>query len=638
MNAIIKAEEGHKEFFPTPKAAADLLLEGLDFDMIDTVLEPSAGTGELIMHFLRAMYSTKLGSGRYKVYRDRNVQVSFLEKEPDLRAVCKSRFNGETVEKQRDTVDALRKTLYDMDADARRSGINMDVLEKSADYMALQDEYDKKEFEYRSVKHCILRCASDDFLTFENHEPYDLILMNPPFSDGDAHLLKALDIASEFGGEVRCILNAETVRNPYTRRRQYLLNKLSEYGADISFHSGLFKDAERKTDVEVAIIKVTIPAEERESEIFNRMKRAEDEKRAQEEASDNYQATDMVEDDVISKAVSMYNVELNSGIELIKTYLRLRPYITSRAREKDSEPIISIKMGSYNYFQHPERDTKEGIRNYIEMTRNKYWRILMENKQFTGNLTSDLQSKYQGMLAELRCYEFNRFNIEALYQQMCVDMCSNIQDTIQKVFSEVTDRYSQYEGSDNCYLYNGWKTNKAWKVNPKKVILPYRAFSFYDSSRIETYGHTVTSLTDIEKVLDYFNGKLFQGFQDWNAEKNVSFASKNGITRNVDFRYWTADFYKKGTVHLKWKQDENVRKTLDAFNIYCSKLRGWLPPCYGTTSYTQMEEDAQAVVDSFHGDGSKGSGEEGYAVVLQEPQSYLVNPTASVTGLLPEAE
>ena len=29
---------------------------------------------------------------------------------------------------------------------------------------------------------------------------------------------------------------------------------------------------------------------------------------------------------------------------------------------------------------------------------------------------------------------------------------------------------------------------------------------------------------------------------------------------------------------------------------------------------------------------------EGYAVVLQEPQSYLVNPTASVTGLLPEAE
>ena len=79
MNAIINAEEGHKEFYPTPKAAADLLLQGLDFDMIDTVLEPSAGTGDLIMHILRAMYSTTLGSGRYNVYRNKNVQVSFLE-------------------------------------------------------------------------------------------------------------------------------------------------------------------------------------------------------------------------------------------------------------------------------------------------------------------------------------------------------------------------------------------------------------------------------------------------------------------------------------------------------------------------------------------------------------------------------
>lgn len=31
----------------------------------------------------------------------------------------------------------------------------------------------------------------DDFLTFHTYKQYDLIVMNPPFSEGDKHLLKS---------------------------------------------------------------------------------------------------------------------------------------------------------------------------------------------------------------------------------------------------------------------------------------------------------------------------------------------------------------------------------------------------------------------------------------------------------------
>ena len=32
------------------------------------------------------------------------------------------------------------------------------------------------------------RVVHDDFLTYETYKKYDLIIMNPPFSDGDKHL------------------------------------------------------------------------------------------------------------------------------------------------------------------------------------------------------------------------------------------------------------------------------------------------------------------------------------------------------------------------------------------------------------------------------------------------------------------
>lgn len=70
-----------------------------------------------------------------------------------------------------------------------------------------------------------MRLVYDDFLTFESYKRYDLIVMNPPFSNGDAHLLKALQI-QKYGGNIICILNAETIRNPYTNLRKELVQKL----------------------------------------------------------------------------------------------------------------------------------------------------------------------------------------------------------------------------------------------------------------------------------------------------------------------------------------------------------------------------------------------------------------------------
>ncbi|MBU1386930.1 MAG: methyltransferase [Proteobacteria bacterium] len=72
-----------------------------------------------------------------------------------------------------------------------------------------------------------------DFLTYSGPDKYDIIMANPPFSEGDKHLLKAIEIM--YSGHIVFLINAETIRNPYSNTRQLLVKKLDELKADIFF-------------------------------------------------------------------------------------------------------------------------------------------------------------------------------------------------------------------------------------------------------------------------------------------------------------------------------------------------------------------------------------------------------------------
>ena len=65
---------GKDQFYPTPRSLAEKMLVGLDFDFVQTVLEPSAGKGDLIEALARknAVWS----------HRGRNLDVDFCEIDP----------------------------------------------------------------------------------------------------------------------------------------------------------------------------------------------------------------------------------------------------------------------------------------------------------------------------------------------------------------------------------------------------------------------------------------------------------------------------------------------------------------------------------------------------------------------------
>lgn len=198
------------EFYPTPPDLASKMLDGIDFRQIHTVLEPSAGSGGLVLALSRQIKDR---------FNHNRLDVDCVELDPNLRAVLKYRFSDlRKIEVQKAIQDLQGKRKYDCDT---RSMVGLSAAEEQK-LKQLTRELET-DFLLNGV-----HIVHDDFLSFRTFKKYDLILMNPPFSNGDKHLLKAISMQKRTGGGIVCLLNAETLLNPYTRLRKDLVDELQK--------------------------------------------------------------------------------------------------------------------------------------------------------------------------------------------------------------------------------------------------------------------------------------------------------------------------------------------------------------------------------------------------------------------------
>lgn len=604
-NEIISTQEAENGFYPTPPGIAETLLRGIEWDMIETVLEPSAGKGNLVGEV------GKRKRNFYNRYRNnRTVDVDCIEIDPYLRSILQYEYGG----KREDELLESRRPLEDKQRYSYSRKEYVLTEREKAELGFLNEEIDKRAG-------VVLHIVHDNFLTFESRKRYHLIVMNPPFSDGDAHLLKAIEIQSRHGGLIRCILNAETIRNPYTNRRKILLEKLNELSAQITYIDGAFAQAERKTDVTVAIISIDIPEKKEESTIYERLCKAAE---IADKPIDD--VTDLTVVDFFEQIVSRFNVEVDAGLELIREYKAMQPYILSSLDGKESWANLTLIAGEPS---RTSRGTLPDVNLFLRLTRRKYWQALFSNKEFVGKLTTNLRSKYYDELGKLQNYDFTLFNIQQLVLQMNAEMNKGIQDTIIALFEKLTAEHSWYpETKKNIHYYNGWKTNKVHKINNKVILPVHGMFSDYSWSK-ETFKvyEAERVITDIEKVFDFLDGNMTACVD---LHGVLESACREGRTKNISCKYFDVTLYKKGTMHIKFHNQALV----DRFNIYCCQHKAWLPPSYGRKTYDEMTVEEKTVVDGFNGDGTEGSGEQTYTKVLREREYYLAEPTNKVPALL----
>lgn len=600
---LVTTDEAKNGFYPTPPALAAKMLDGIKWESIDTVLEPSAGKGDLILAIPEAMAYYKELDGY--CYRKKELTVHAIEIDPYLRSTIKLAIMNECsyVIDQKDENLEMRRFLNNKEprnlSDEEREILR--ELDNISYHLSMKND---------ALSNLEVSIVHDDFLTFDSYQKYDLILMNPPFANGCRHLMHAIQLSERYGCEIRCLLNAETIQNPYTNDRKELIKTLEKYNASVDILHDAFSDAERKTNVTVALIKISIPARAAHSDIFDRLeKAAEADRRHKNPECQSLSVTDFLHD-----AIARYKLETDVGMKLIDEYRGMMPFLMNSFDESSYRScILELRI-----------DGKDdlSVNRFLRKVRLKYWNALFRNDKVMGKLTTSIREKYCGMVNDFKDYDFSMFNIQQLFAEMNAELTSSIEETISKLFEEMSAEHAWYpECSGNIHYYNGWKTNKAHKINDKVILPASQMFSSW-SNKLDSYKATRT-ISDIEKVFDYFDGNMTASVNLENVLKN---AADTGNTRNIPCKYFTISIFKKGTMHIKFTNKE----LLERFNIYCCQRRTWLPPDYGKRTYDDMSDEAKVVVDSFNGDGTSGSGKKAYAEILKKSDYYLSSPIGAV--------
>ena len=538
---------GSEDYYPTPETFLEVITEGIDWHGLKYVLEPSAGKGNIADNLKQARKGA-IYSERYGEYEDENryeLDIDCIEVEPELRSIL-------------------------------------------------------KEKGYRVVH--------DDFLTYHTYKHYDLIVMNPPFSQGARHLLKAIDVQSISGGRIICILNAETIRNPYTNERKELAQRLVEYGAEIEYHEKAFSVAENPTDVEVAVVKLIVPEAEPETTIFDNLREKE-----YEEYQAKAEVGELAELDLVKSFVALYNRELEWGLRLYREYLELHKHAM------DEKCLLSVKIGDDSGYGYTEDFS---VNRYVRAIRRKYWTKLFEHPSITGHLTSNLYYEYTSKIRELAGYDFSYWNIKTIQQEIALSLVKSIEACIVELFDKLSHQYAWDSdlNNGNIHYYNGWKTNLSWKIN-RRVILPLQAWGYRgELDYSPNLRYCVSILSDIEKVLNYLDCGETHSWLD--IGQSLEYARKSGNMRNIRTKYFDVTFYKKGTCHLTFRDERLLKK----FNIFGSQRKGWLPKGYARRRYEEFDAEEQAVIESFEG-------QESYNETLMGSQYYLFDAGRSIPML-----
>ena len=556
----------NKDFYPTPDKLAGMLLAHVRWSGVKDILEPSAGKGDLVEAALNMAQRCK--EREYEDYH----------------------FGRAARKAKEGKVEKEKTTRYQRSV--RGNSRNFDVIEI---------DYNLRLILRGKGYHLV----GDDFLSYRTNKKYDLILMNPPFSNGAAHLLHAIEMQKD-GGQIACLLNAETIRNPYTNERKLLKSLLAKYEARIEFVDGGFKNAQRKTDVEVSVIHIDIPRKRAtESNIFEGAKKA-----VEKDYSDLHEQKEgqiVIADEILS-LIEYFNLEARTGIELMMAYEAVVPHLAGDGED----PLISMSVGG-NCFKTA---SNEVINEYLKKLRYKYWNMLLDKPQLREKMTTKMMDDYHSKVREMSEYEFDKHNVMQVFYDIQLQLQQGVEDSIMALFSKLSEEYSWSKEiqSDNIHYFNGWATNKAWKVG-MKVILPINGFSSYSwkPDELDTYDIPKT-IADMERAMMY----LDKGEIGWARDPYAVISNANDLktTRGeLAFTYFTAKFYKKGTCHIKFRPE--AAPIVDRLNIYAARKRSWLPPSYGRKKYADMDEKEKAVIDDFQG-------KEDYEKVMQNPSNYVI--------------
>jgi predicted RNA methylase len=378
-----------------------------------------------------------------------------------------------------------------------------------------------------------------DFLAFDEPYHFDVVLMNPPFSVGAAHLLKAWQVVAA-GGQIVCLLNAETVRNPCDEKRRAVLELIDKYGT-VDFISDAFAQAERHTRVEVALVHLAKPAADAAFTFEN----LEAEKTVIVDDTDAGAAIER--HDAIRAYVRSYDAA-RDALAAIDAHARtLDLHVSTVLRVKDV----------YLPSAHEKNLAYIPLNVRLTALKEAYWRMIFAKLDVAKRATSKFREDFYKFVSDNSQLAFTEANIMQVLSQIIDQQQDMVLASLMQVYEKITCHHYADE-----YRKSGWKTNKSWKV-PRKFIVPncraYETIQFFD---------------DLDRLCCYLSGKQFETIVPVSALID-RYGWQRRETPDPEPTFFEVKTFQKGTAHVTWRDPDLLaefnRRAADGHSIGSGK-------------------------------------------------------------------
>lgn len=424
-----------------------------------------------------------------------------------------------------------------------------------------------------------------DFLKVESHEisHVQIIVMNPPFSDGANHILHAFKIAPD-GCKIRALCNLATLKNGYSKSRQELKTLIETFGQYISLGE-CFSNAERRTDVEVAFISIDKPGSDYSQEFEGFF---------MEEDQEELTGSGLMPYNVVRDLVNRYVESIKIFDQQLETAARLNDLQSGYFN--DNKPELSLSVS---------RCTVPIKRNEFKKEMQKSgWQFIFNKMNMQKYATRGLKEDINKFVETQENIPFTMRNIYRMLEIVIGTQDQRMDKAILEVFDKVTRHHD-----DNRYNIEGWKTNSHYLLT-RRFIMPTLTELGGHGEVSAIYSGNFELVEDLMKALCYVTGSNYDEktnlrdciqyryflkkdgeFVRNQSGKIVSESQDYAIKRLQEHTYpgseifhnkieWGQWFnweffkirtYKKGTIHFEFL-DERV---WGLFNQRVAKLKGY---------------------------------------------------------------
>lgn len=450
--------------------------------------------------------------------------------------------------------DVIDRMLMDVDC------ADKVVLEPSAGAGAIVDELKKRgarviaceiDPRFRKVLSGKCQVIGDDFmeLTAERVSHVDYIIMNPPFSAVEKHIIHAYEIAPE-GCNIVALCPTNMLLSAYSESRKQIRELIARCGLSDEFGE-CFKYADRSTDCAISCVRLWKP------------------RTGDNEFADCFSLTP--DEEQRGAGLAQYNVVRDIVNRYVGAVQMFDQAIASaNAINELTKPIAEnhIKFGAWEGDRNGKRGD-EITRDYFKRELQKSaWLHIFNKMNMDKYVTTKVREDINRFVERQQHVPFTMRNV---FRMLEVLIGTNAQ-RMEKVLIEAFDKICSFS-ADNSTAGEKWKTNSNYMVT-RRFIVPYMCQ--YDTRWPTNYvdlswSRNREEVDDIVKALCFLTGTNYD---------TIGLINQRFYKRDVAWGEWTewAFFkvrgYKKGTMHFEFLDEDVWYK----FNAAVAKAKGWELP------------------------------------------------------------